>query len=117
MPLSPSSSDVDDNLTVNGHNEVDAISCGYSHLLAISTQHRCKMVLGDFLRLGRQRQEEGIEVWCRCKIGHHQRRCHHCRGQVQKQASEGGGGVYGENMIAQQSGSDISSNPNEWSHS
>ena len=90
MPLSPSGCSVDKNLTVDGHNEVDARSRGCYHLLALSARRHHIMILGDFGQVGCYRQEEGIEVRCRCKIGHHRRRCLHCRGRFQKQASEGG---------------------------
>ena len=85
MPLSPSGCGVDNNLTVDGHNKVDARSCGCS-LLA---WRRNIMILANLSRVGLQRQEEGIYLWC-FKIGCHLRHHHHCRGRVPKQASEGG---------------------------
>ena len=60
MPLSPSGCGVGDNLTINGHNEVDARSRGCSHLLALSSRHLRIMILDEFLQVGHQRQEEGI---------------------------------------------------------
>ena len=47
-------------------------------------------ILANFWRVGHHRQEEGTEVRCRCKIGHHQRRHRHCRERFQNQSSEGG---------------------------
>ena len=115
MPLSPSGCGMVDNLAVNSHNEVDARSCGCYHLLALSARRCCIIDPGRFLTVGCQRQEEGIEVRCLCNIGRHRQSCRHSREIVQKQASEGG--LYGENIFAQQSSSDVSSDPNEWSHS
>ena len=90
MPLSPSGCIVDKKLAVDGHNEVDARCRRCSHVLALSAR-RCHIIdSGLFLRVGRQQQEEGIEVWCCCNISHHQQRRRHCIEQVQKQASEGG---------------------------
>ena len=90
MPLSPSGCGMDNNLTINGLNEVNARSCGCFHLLALSARRRRMMILDNCLRLGHQWQEEGIELWCLCKIGFHRcRRCH-CRGRVLKQASNWG---------------------------
>ena len=64
-----------------------------------SARHRRITILDEFWRVSRHQQEEGIEVRCLWKISCHQRSHFHCRGRVQKQASEGGG-VYGDNMIA-----------------
>ena len=90
MPLSPSGWGVDDNMAVDGYNEVDARSRGCSHLLALSSQ-RCRiLILDNFWWVVRQRQEEGIDVRCRWNIGRHWRWCCHCRGRFQKQASDGG---------------------------
>ena len=75
MPLLQSVYGVDDNLTVNGHNEVDARSCGCSHLLELSARSRHIMILEYFLRVGIQQQDEGIEVRCCCNIAYHQWGC------------------------------------------
>ena len=104
----------------------NVIPCRSFRLLALSVQRNCIINPGNFLtggtpaeiRGGRgvvhPAEKEGIEVWCRCNIIHHQRcRCY-CRGKVHKQASEG---VYGENMIVQKSYLGVSSDLNEWSHS
>ena len=48
MPLSPSSYGMNNNLTVDGHNEVDTISRGCYHLLALSAHFRRSMILDDF---------------------------------------------------------------------
>ena len=48
MPLLPSVCSVDDNLTIDGHSEVDARSRGCSHLLALSAQRRRIMILDEF---------------------------------------------------------------------
>ena len=90
MPLLTSSWGVDSNLTVDGHNEVYARSRGWSHLLRISARHHNIMILDKFSQVGHQRQEDVLELRCRCKISRHrQRRCH-CRGRVQKKAYKGG---------------------------
>ena len=90
MPLSPSGCGVYGNLTANGHKEADTRSRRCSQFLALSAWRRCIIDNGRFLQVVRQRQEEGIEVRCRFKIDWYgQRRCH-CRGKVNKQASEGG---------------------------
>ena len=90
MPMSPSGCGVDDNLTIDDHNEVDARSRRCSHIPGLSLRRRRIMILDKFWRVGWQRQEEGIEVRCLCKIGRHRRSRHHRRGRVQKQAYEGG---------------------------
>ena len=52
MPQLPSGCGVDNNLVVDGHNEVDAISFRCSHLLVLSVQ-RCYIIdLGQFLTGG-----------------------------------------------------------------
>ena len=61
-----------------------------SYLLDLSAWHRHIMILNGFWRLGRQQKEDGIELQCCYKISRHRWRCRHCRGRVQKQASEGG---------------------------
>ena len=64
MPLAPSGCSVYDNLTIDGHNKVDARSYGCSHLPALSAQRRRIMILREFLQVGHQRQEEGTAVRC-----------------------------------------------------
>ena len=48
MHLLPSGCGMDDNLTVDGHNEVDARSCGCYHLLVLSARRRPKTILDEF---------------------------------------------------------------------
>ena len=48
MPLLPIGYGMNDNLTVDGHNEVDARSCRCSHLLELSARRRRKMILEKF---------------------------------------------------------------------
>ena len=48
MPLSPSGCSMDNNLAVDGHNEVDAIYRKGSHLLALSALRRRIMILENF---------------------------------------------------------------------
>ena len=48
MPLLPSGGGVDNNLNIDGHNEVDARSCGCSHLLALSARRRRIVILNEF---------------------------------------------------------------------
>ena len=48
MPLSPSGCSVYDNLTVDGHNEVNASSHGCSQVLALSVQPRRIRILDNF---------------------------------------------------------------------
>ena len=45
MPLLSSGCGVDDNLTIDGHNEIDAISRGCYHLLVLSARHRRIIIL------------------------------------------------------------------------
>ena len=65
----------------------------------------------------RQRKEERVEVRFLCYLRCHWRRRCQCRGRFQKQNSIGGGGVYGDSIIAQKISLGVISNPREWSHS
>ena len=115
MPLLPSGYVVDDNMTVNSHNEVDAKSRGFSHLLALSARLRHIIDPGQFLTGGPPAARRGdrgtvsLQYWSPSTA----------LLPLQRTSPEAGfrGGVYGENIIAQQSSSDVSSNPIEWSHS
>ena len=64
MLLSPSGFGVDDNLTVDGHNEVDARSRGCSHILALSARHRCIIILEEFYGWTASGKKRG----CRCGV-------------------------------------------------
>ena len=59
MPLSPSGCGVDDNLTANGHNKVDARSRWCSYLLALSAQFCCVLnpsqFFGEWAASGKKR--------------------------------------------------------------
>ena len=48
MPQWPSGCGMDDNLTIGGHNKVDARSRGYSRLLVLSARCRHIMILDYF---------------------------------------------------------------------
>ena len=48
MPLSPRGCGVDDNLNIDGHNEVDVRSHGCSYLLALSARRFHIMILDEF---------------------------------------------------------------------
>ena len=72
MPLLPSGCGVDEKLTIGGQNEVDARYRKCSHLLTAQlARRRCILILDEFEWVVQQRQEEGIEVWCRCEICRH----------------------------------------------
>ena len=115
MPLLPSVCGMDNNLAVDGHNEVDARSRGCSHLLALSSW-RCRIIdPGHFLTGGpptARRGDRGVvslQDWLSLTAS----------SPLQRTSPEAGfrGGVYGDNMITQQSSSYVSSNSSEWSHS
>ena len=52
MPIFPSSCGMDDNLTINGHNEVGTRYRGCYHIMALSARRRCIMILEKHLRVG-----------------------------------------------------------------
>ena len=59
MPLLPRGFSVDDNLTTDGHNEVDARSCGCSRLMALLVWHRRTIYPGQFLTGGTPSAKRG----------------------------------------------------------
>ena len=115
MHLSPSDCGVDNNLTVDGHNYVDSISRGCSHLLALSAQRHHIIDSGLFFTGGLSAARRGDRVAVSLKY----RLPSMVSSPLQRTGPEAGfrGGLYGKNMIAQQSSSDLSSDPNKWSHS
>ena len=115
MPLSSSCCGVDNNLTADGHNKVDTRSRGCSHLLALSAWRRRIIYSDQFLMGGpsaARRQDIGV-----VSLKHQSPST--ASSPLQRTSPESGfrGGVYRENMMAQQSSSDVSSDLNEWSHS
>ena len=115
MPLSPSGCGVDDSLTADGHNEVDARSRRRSCLLALSARRHHIIDPGRFLMGGTpaaRRGDRGVVLL-------QDRLPSTAPSSLQRTISEAGlqGRVYGDNMIAQQSSSDEIGNPNDSSHS
>ena len=115
MPLSPSGCGVDGNLAVDSHNEVDARSCGCSHLLVLSAQ-RCHIINpGQFLTGGPPTAREGD----RGAVSLQDQSPSTASSPLQRTSPEVGfrGGVYGDNIIAEKISSYVRSDPSEWSHS
>ena len=106
---------MDNYLTVNVHNKADARSRGNYCLLLISVQHCHIINVGFFLRGGPPAARRGdicmvpLQDWLLLTASL----------PLQKTSPQAGfqGGVYGDNMIAMKSSSDVSSDLNEWSHS
>ena len=115
MPLLPSGCDVDVNLIIDVYNEVDSRSCGCSHLLALSARFRHIMILDKIftgrLPVTRRGDRDVMSLQDQSPST--------ASSPLQRKSPEAGfrWGVYGDNMIGQQSSLDVSSNPNEWSHS
>ena len=115
MPMLPSGCGVDNNLTVDGHNEVDTISRGCSRLLALLAQRHHIINPGQFLTGGTPAARRGN----RGTMSLQYRSPLTASLPLQRTIPEAGfrGGVYGDNMFAQKISSDVSSDTNEWSHS
>ena len=107
-------------LTTNGHNEVDASSRGCSRLLALSARRRHIIDPGHFLtggppsvRIG-DRVTVPLQYWSILTMLLPLQRT---RQEAGFQGEGGGGELYDDNMIDQQSSLDVGSDLNEWSHS
>ena len=115
MPLLPSGCGMDNNLAIDVHNEVSARSHGCSHPMALSARHCHIINPGRFLTGGpskarrRDRGAVSLQYWSPSMTL--------LLLQIMSPVSGFWRGVNGKNMIAQQTSSDISSDPNEWSHS
>ena len=115
MPLFPSGFSLDDNLNVDGHNEVDAISHRCSHLLALLAWHHRITNLYYLLTggppLARRGDIGAVLLQDRSLLA--------LSSPLQRMIPEAGfrGWVYGDNIIAQESSLNLSRNPKEWSHS
>ena len=115
MPLLPRGFSVDDNLTTDGHNEVDARSCGCSRLMALLVWHRRTIYPGQFLTGGTPSAKRGD----RDAVPLQYQSPSTVLSPLQRTSSESGfqGGVYGDNMISQKSSSHVSIDLNERSNS
>ena len=115
MPLSQIGCSVDNKLTVDGHHKMGTRARGCSHLLALLARRRRIIDPGQYFTGGLPEARRG-------DIGAvflQNRSPSTVLSPLQRTSPEAGfrGGIYGDNIIAQQSSLDVGSNPNEWSHS
>ena len=115
MPMLPICYGVNENLNADGHNDVDARYHGNSRLLALSARRHCIIYPGQFLTGG----PPAARIGDRGEVPLRDRLTPTESSPLQRTITEAGlqGGLYGNNMIAPQISLDVSSGPNEWSHS